>query len=705
MTDIKKDILWRVYLVYFGILVFGFAIIGKIVYIQLKEGVELKAKAQTQELKAFDLEANRGNILDNKGSLLATSVPIFEVRMDVSSPHISDQQFRLKVDSIATGLSKILGNSKQKTKSSLIKARNKGNRYFLIGRRVTYDQLKQIRTLPILRNGKYSGGLIAIQKTQRAKPYNELASRTIGYVIEKENLYVGLEGAYTDVLTGKNGKMVMRRINHGDWIPIHDENEIEPKDGLDIVSTINIHIQDVTENALLRELLNNEAFQGCAIVMEVSTGHIIAIANLRYDSTDAKYKETYNYAIGESIEPGSTFKLASILAALEDNKIKLTDSLYTGEGYTRYYNQEMKDVHKIGNGRITVRDAFEQSSNVGISRVINESYKQEPSKFIDRLYSMSLNEPLGLKILGEGIPKIKHPSTKQTWYGTSLPWMAIGYELMITPLQTLTYYNAVANNGVMVKPMFVSAIKEGGAVIEKFDTEIINSKIASKSTIDSAQSLLEGVVERGTAKRVFKNSPYKAAGKTGTAQIATKGGYNKRNYNASFVGYFPAEAPQYSMIIVINNPSAGKYYGGSVAAPVFRDVADNLYSTIIAAKFNSGISNDSITIPIPNKPVWAIDIVSIYANLDIKEGVKFPVTGDWIKGKTNDKNIAFVDVAFNENIIPNVEGMKAKDAIYLLENYGIETSITGKGKVIRQSIKAGKPIKGNTSIILQLGNY
>ena len=705
MTDIKKDILWRVYLVYFGILVFGFAIIGKIVYIQLKEGVELKAKAQTQELKAFDLEANRGNILDNKGSLLATSVPIFEVRMDVSSPHISDQQFRLKVDSIATGLSKILGNSKQKTKSSLIKARNKGNRYFLIGRRVTYDQLKQIRTLPILRNGKYSGGLIAIQKTQRAKPYNELASRTIGYVIEKENLYVGLEGAYTDVLTGKNGKMVMRRINHGDWIPIHDENEIEPKDGLDIVSTINIHIQDVTENALLRELLNNEAFQGCAIVMEVSTGHIIAIANLRYDSTDAKYKETYNYAIGESIEPGSTFKLASILAALEDNKIKLTDSLYTGEGYTRYYNQEMKDVHKIGNGRITVRDAFEQSSNVGISRVINESYKQEPSKFIDRLYSMSLNEPLGLKILGEGIPKIKHPSTKQTWYGTSLPWMAIGYELMITPLQTLTYYNAVANNGVMVKPMFVSAIKEGGAVIEKFDTEIINSKIASKSTIDSAQSLLEGVVERGTAKRVFKNSPYKAAGKTGTAQIATKGGYNKRNYNASFVGYFPAEAPQYSMIIVINNPSAGKYYGGSVAAPVFRDVADNLYSTIIAAKFNSGISNDSITIPIPNKPVWAIDIVSIYANLDIKEGVKFPVTGDWIKGKSYDKNIAFVDVAFNENIIPNVEGMKAKDAIYLLENYGIETSITGKGKVIRQSIKAGKPIKGNTSIILQLGNY
>ncbi len=705
MTDTKKDILWRVYLVYFGILVFGFAIIGKIVYIQLKEGEELKAKAQTQELKVFDLEANRGNILDNKGSLLATSVPIFEVRFDISSPYITDDQFRLKVDSIANGLSKILNKQKHQTKSSLTKARNKGNRYLLLGRRVTYNQLKQIRALPILRKGKYKGGLITIQKTRRAKPYNELASRTIGYVIEDENLFVGLEGAYTDVLTGKNGKMVMRRINHGDWIPIHDESEIEPKDGLDIVTTIDIHIQDVTENALLKQLLTNKAFQGCAIVMEVKTGHIISVANLRYDSSDSKYKEIYNYAIGESIEPGSTFKLASILAALEDEKIKLTDSLYTGEGYTRYYNQEMKDVHKIGNGRITVRDAFEHSSNVGISRVINESYKEEPSQFIDRLYSMSLNQPIGLKILGEGIPMIKHPSKKKTWYGTSLPWMSIGYELMITPLQTLTYYNAVANDGVMVKPMFVSAIKEGGALIEEFETEIINNEIVSASTIDSAQSLLEGVVKRGTAKRVFKNSPYQAAGKTGTAQIASKGKYNKSNYNASFVGYFPANSPQYSMIVVINNPTAGKYYGGSVAAPVFREVADNLYSTIIAAEFNSGTSNDSTTIPIPKKPAWSQDIESIYSSLNIKERKKLPVTGEWIKGISNDDELVFEEVAFSENKVPNVIGMKAKDAIYLLENNGINTTISGRGRVIRQSIRAGKTINSNTSIKLKLGNY
>lgn len=705
MTDIKKDILWRVYLVYFCILLFGIAIIGKVIYIQVKEGVELKAKAQTQELKVFDLEANRGNILDNKGSLLATSVPIFEVRFDVSSPHISNELFRSKIDSIATGLSKILNKSQRKLKSSLVKARNKGNRYFLINRKVTYNQLKQIRKLPIMRNGKYRGGLIAIQKTKRAKPYNELAARTIGYVNEKENLFVGLEGAYTDVLTGKNGKLVMRRINHGDWIPIHDENEIEPRDGLDIVSTIDIHVQDVAEHALLKQLLANKAFQGCAVVMEVSTGHIVAIANLRYDSSDNKYKETYNYAIGESIEPGSTFKLASILAVLEDKKVKLTDSLFTGEGYTRYYNRDMKDVHKIGNGRITVRDAFEQSSNVGISRIIHESYKEHPEQFINRLYSMSLNEPLGIKIKGEGTPKIKHPSKKKTWYGTSLPWMSIGYELTITPLQTLTFYNAIANNGVMVKPMFVSAIKEGGAVIETFDTEIINSNIVSQKTVDSARSLLEGVVERGTGKRVFRNSPYKVAGKTGTAQIASKGGYNKINYNASFVGYFPADDPHYSAIVVINNPSAGKYYGSSVAAPVFKEIADNLYSTSLSMENNNVSTSNNNNIPVPKKIVWGNDIKSIYASLEIDDDTRFPVTGNWIKANTNETNITFDEIVFSRKLVPNVIGMKAKDAVYLLENTGIQTTISGRGKVKHQSIRAGKPVSGNQSIKLQLATY
>lgn len=704
MIDPGKDILWRVYLVYFVILVFAVAIIAKIVFIQIKEGPELKAKAQTQELKVFDLEAARGNILDRNGSLLATSVPIFEIRFDVSSPHISDKLFSEKIDSVSSGIANIFNRSRAKVRKDLLKARKAGNRYFLIARRADYDQLQQLKEVPIFRRGKYRGGLIAIQKTRRAKPYNELASRTIGYVVPKENLFVGLEGAYTEALTGKNGKMVMRRINHGDWIPIHDENEVEPRDGLDIVTTIDVHIQDVAESSLLAELLKHEAFQGCAVVMEVNTGQIIAIANLRYDSTDQKYKETYNYAIGESIEPGSTFKLASILAVLEDGKINLTDSLVTGEGYTRYYNRELKDVHKIGNGRVTVRDAFEHSSNVGISRIIHENYKENPTEFIDRLYSMSLNEPLGVEIKGEGIPRIKHPSNKKIWYGTSLPWMSIGYELMVTPLQTLTYYNAVANDGVMVKPMFVSAIKEGGAIIEQFDTEIINPQIASESTIDSAQSLLEGVVIRGTAKRVFKDSPYRAAGKTGTAQIAVGGQYNKRNYNASFVGYFPAENPQYSMIVVVNNPSAGRYYGGSVAAPVFREIADNLYSTIIANEYNNSAVTENSSIPLPNDISWRENIKAIYSELNLEDQVDMPITGDWAEKDSEIEN-SLAEVAFREERVPDVRGMNAQDAIYLLENLGVQTSISGRGKVQLQSIRPGTRITSNTKISLQLGNY
>ena len=492
MTDQKKDILWRVYLVYFGILVFGVAIIAKMLHIQIAEGEELKQKAQHQELTVANLEASRGNILASDGSLLATSVPIFEIRFDVASPHIPDALFYEKIDSLASGLATTFNRaSKWQIKNDLIKARKNGKRYHLLSRAATYDQLKELRGLPILRRGKYRGGLITIQKTTRVRPFKELAGRTIGYEIKEENLFVGLEGAFSDVLTGEDGKMVLRRINHGDWVPIHDENEVEPKNGFDIVTTIDVNIQDVTELALLRQLINNEAFQGCAVVMEVATGHIKAIANLRYDSTDHFYKETYNYAIGESIEPGSTFKLYSLMTALEDRKVKLTDSVITGEGYTSYYGRPLKDVHKIKNGRVTVRDVFEHSSNVGISRIINEAYKEDPNEFIEGLYNLGLNVPLGLEIQGEGKPYIKHPSDKKTWYGTSLPWMSIGYELTITPLQNLTLYNAVANNGTKVKPMFVTEIKEAGIQKEVFSTEVIDKKIASEETIQLASHYLK----------------------------------------------------------------------------------------------------------------------------------------------------------------------------------------------------------------------
>jgi len=704
VTDIKKDILWRVYLMYFSILLFAIAIIVKLFYIQIKEGAELTALAQTQELRAFNLEANRGNILAADGSLLATSVPVFEVRMDVASPNIPDKYFLDNLDELSAGLAKILqSKSKREFKSYLLKNRKKGKRYVLLGRKVQYEQLKEIKKLPILKRGKHRGGLISIQTPKRVFPFGELAARTIGYENKSEKYFVGLEGAYSDILTGKDGKLVMRRINHGDWIPIHDENEVEPVDGNDIVTTIDINIQDIADNALLRQLLHNKAFQGCAVVMEVQTGHIKAIANLRYDSTDRKYKETYNYAVGASIEPGSTFKLANMLVALEDDKFKLTDSIITGVGFAVINGIQVQDVHKIGNGRVTIRDVFEYSSNVGMAKLITSAYDNEAAKYVDGLYDMSLNQPLGLEIIGEGQPFIKHPEKSKSWWGTSLTVMSFGYEVKQTPLQTLSYFNAIANDGKMVKPVLVTEVRTGDVSKERFGTEVINKKIASHETIDTVKSLLEGVVKRGTARRAFYGTPYQVAGKTGTAKIVKDGRYT-RDYNASFVGYFPADDPKYTCIVAINKPTEEGYYGGVVAAPAFREIADKIYSTSLVLDLKYETKYGRADEPVRNNPVNYSDLKDIYSSLDINT-VDYLHNDPWAIAQLNNEIIELESVEFSLHHIPNVKGMNAKDAVYLLENMGVKTKLSGRGMVKSQSIKAGTQLKKGQTINLKLAAY
>ncbi|PKP54089.1 MAG: cell division protein [Bacteroidetes bacterium HGW-Bacteroidetes-1] len=703
MQNAKNDILWRVYLLYAGMLLFGFAIIGRIAYIQIYLGEELLAKAAKQELRIFPIDAMRGNILSSDGSLLATTVPVFEVRMDVSSPLIDDQLFNSKVDSLATGLSKILQNkTKSQYLSDLKKARREGNRYFLIKKKVTYAEVKQLRKAPIINKGKYKGGLILIPGNKREKPFKELAHRTIGYENQQEKLFVGIEGAYHEYLKGIDGKQLKRRINNGDWKPLFDENSVEPQNGKDIITTIDVNIQDVAESALRRNLTENQAEQGCAILMEVATGQIVAISNLSLNKKTGLYKETYNYAIAESVEPGSTFKLASIMALLEDKKIHLRDSMNIGSGQMKYFSRTMRDVHSIRNGRITVREAFEKSSNVAISKLVYNAYKEKPEKFIERLYSMSLNIPLNLDIPGEGKPYIKHPSDKKHWYGTSLPWISIGYEITLTPLQILTFYNAVANNGKMVKPQFVKEIRQGNVIIESFEPIVINKSIATQSTIDSVKNLMEGVVERGTAK-FLSNSPFKIAGKTGTAQIASgKKGYNKKNYTASFVGYFPAGKPQYSCIVVISNPSAGKIYGGAVSAPVFQEIADKVYAT--RPGIHDGIAEDKTLlayIPSVHGACNSNDALRLYQLIGVPASVKTE-TNEWIQTIPNGKAIAFQKADFDQGTIPNVLGMNAKDAVYLLENLGLKTQIKGKGVVISQSLLPGDTLSKGQKIELNL---
>lgn len=697
--DIKADILWRVFLVYIAMFIFGLAIIAKVIYIQVAEGDELLARADSLTIRYFNVEASRGNICAVDESLLATSVPMFDIRMDVASPLISNEDFQQQVGPLADGLSRLFKNkSAWEYKSTLIKQRQKGNRYFLIRNNVTYEELQVLRELPLLKRGKYKGGLIIQPKTRRQKPFGSLALRTIGYENATEDLYVGLEGAYTEVLSGKNGKQLRRRINNGDWVPVFDENEVEPVNGRDIITTIDVNLQDVAESSLYDHLVEHNARWGCAVLMEVETGHIKAIANLTRINGTSKYREDYNYAVGQSVEPGSTFKLPSMIALFEDGLTNLDDTMDIGKGYAMYSGLTIKDVHGIRDGKVSIREVFEKSSNVGVSKLVNEKYSSQPRKFIDRLYEMSLNESLDLEIPGEGTPYIKNPKDK-SWSKVSLPFMSIGYELRLTPLQTLTFYNAIANNGRMVRPMFVKEIREAGRVQKRFETVTINKSVCSDQSLAMAHEILEGVVQQGTATSL-KSAPYRVAGKTGTAQIATPNkGYDKTNYNASFVGYFPADNPKYSCIVVVSRPSTGRYYASSVAVPVFKEIADKVYATNLEIQQEDTLPNST------SYPLYATgyqeELKKLYHSFEIPLD-SMSTNAEWAIALQSDSSVLLDTRIFREGLVPNVKGMGARDAVYVLENLGLKVQVTGRGFVREQSIKAGTRLTKGGQITIRL---
>lgn len=657
-----------------------------------------KAKAEKLSLKYFTIQPNRGNIYDVNGEILATSVPLFEVRMDVASPLIQDSTFKQEVDSLAIRLSGYFRDKSAKEyKTLLAKARKNKNRYLLIKRKVTFDQLKAIKTFPIFRLGKNSGGLITAVQNKRVYPFDKLGYRTLGWFKEGNSNNVGIESAFNDAMQGMVGKRLYQRIPDGNWRPMNKDNEIEPVNGADILTTIDINIQDVAEEALLQQLIVNKADHGCAILMEVKTGEIRAIANLGL-TKQGNYEELYNYAIGESTEPGSTFKLFSLLAAFEDGKVKLDDIVDVTGGVTQYGRRTMRDSH-MGGGVMTVQQAFEKSSNVGISKIIYRSYTSDPQAFVDRLHSFSVNKRLGLEIKGEGRPQIL--GTKDgLWSNSSLPWMSIGYEVALTPLQILTFYNAVANDGVMVKPHFVKEIRKAGQPVSSFEPTVINQRIASKEAISMAQTMLEAVVDHGTGS-VLKNPIYKVAGKTGTAQVAqNRGGYNKTNYKGSFVGYFPAENPKYSCIVVINNPTVGGYYGGTISAPVFREIADRIYAT----DPDVGMNWTDTTHTIRANPLHAGNTKDIqYLSKWLGYAMGMPNKSEWITQVTDSNGSRFATVAYGPMTIPSVIGMGASDAVYRLEKLGVKVQISGVGLVKQQSLAAGSKFLPGMPVLLSLG--
>jgi cell division protein FtsI (penicillin-binding protein 3) len=686
-------------------LVFAVAIVYRIVQVQFIQGDKWREKAKQLTTMYIDIEAARGNIFDVNGNLLATSLPYFEVGMDVNAPSIVPDTFSKYKAPLAEELANLFKDKEAKEYLKMLqKARNKNDRYIVLHRNVSYRDLQTMKTFPLLKKGK-RGGLVYLQTNKRERPFKMLAYRTIGYTQDK--LKVGIEGAYDTTLRGVSGKRLMQKIAADVWRPINDENEVEPKNGNDIYTTIDINIQDVAENALYKALMKNNASHGCAVLMEVKTGEIKAIANLtRTDS--GQYSERYNYAMGYATEPGSTFKLPSFLAAMDDGYIDLDDEFNVWNGTCQYYDRTMKDSHEPKSPKLTAQEIFETSSNVGTSQIITKYYSKDPQKYIDKLRSFNLDKPLDMGIPGEGKPKIKKVRSSE-WYGTSLPWISIGYESAITPLQTLTLYNAIANNGSMVKPRFIREIQRNGKTLQVFGPEIINPQIVKPSTVAMAKKMMEGVVERGSGKGININA-FKVAGKTGTAQIAYGGkSYSDKgnhSYQASFVGYFPADNPLYTCIVIVYNPSAGDYYASAVAAPVFKEIAEKVYSNSL--DFQKEINGRQ---PLLTKNPELIktqkeDAEYILNAFNIKykgpdSGAVWVVKGaDSTSMKLSSSN---VEGTLRKGLIPNLYGMSAKDALFLLENKGINVKLQGIGSVKKQSLEAGSKFYKGSLITLILG--
>jgi cell division protein FtsI (penicillin-binding protein 3) len=633
-------------------------ILIKLNNIQWVEGPYYRKLAQERTVKNFTIPANKGNVYSADGSLLATSIPEYSIYFDAVAP--SSELFKENIQALSDSLSVMFGKSSGHYQAKLQKARANKSRYLFIAKKLSYTEQMRIKSFPLFNKGANKGGLIIEQKIVREHPIGLVAKRTIGYERSNED-GKGLEYAFRDYLNGKNGHRMMQKIAKNQWKPINDINEKEPQDGYDIISTIDVYIQDIAHHALLKQLEYYSADHGCVVVMETKTGHIKAISNLGR-AEDGSYYETQNYAITESHEPGSTFKLMDLIAVLDDKKAD-TGTVYNYfGGEIEYYKRKVRDSHKGGYGKISLARGFELSSNTVLVQSVYESYKNNPKQFVDRINSYGLNKPLGLPIKGEGIPVIPQPGTNR-WSGVALPWMAFGYGLSVTPLQTLTLYNAVANDGVMVKPIFVSEIKEWNKTIKKYNTEVINPNICSKETLNKVQAVLENVVKKGTGSKLYSKD-FSMAGKTGTAQV----NYNKSNmyYASSFVGYFPANEPKYSCIVVVHKPDKTVgYYGGDVAGPVFKRIAQKI--------FTDSPSTNHVK------------------NIDAKV-------------VTQEKNYAvyYKKAENEERIVPNVKGMEGMDAVALLENLGLKVKVIGIGRVKKQSLTSGQAFNKNQTIIIEL---
>ncbi len=698
--DVKKDILWRVYLGFILMALAGFCILGKAFYIQQVQGDYWRGMSDSLHQRIVSLDAERGTIYSEDGSMLSTSIPQFDIYIDFMAEGLRDKngkRFKENVDSLSICLANMFRDkSSAEYKYMLQTGYREKDRYFLLKRKMSFKEYQQLRTFPLVRLGRNKSGFIADKRIIRLNPYKMLAYRTIGLL--RDSNKVGLELTYDKYLQGTAGKRLVRFIAGGASVPV-DDYEVEAENGKDVITTLDVNIQDVTENALMKMMMKNEAEHGCAIVMEVKTGKIKAIANLGHER-DSLYWEDYNYAITPT-EPGSTFKLVTMLSLLEDKKISLNSSVDLNGGSWQVYRRTVYDSEKHGLYNVSVKQAFEHSSNVGMAKLAWMHYGSNPKQFLRHIKKLKLDSLTGVDLKGEIKPSIYSPESRH-WSNTTLPWMAFGYNLTISPLQMITMYNAVANQGKMMRPYLVNEIREDGRSIQQFQPSVMLESICSKSTLKQLQECLEGVVIEGTAK-ALQSSYYKIAGKTGTALVANGNrGYADKIYQSSFAGYFPADNPQYTIIVVIKNkPHAANFYGASVAGPVFKEIADQIYSLKVSQEHNTLNAFRRVDSSSYSYAGYTRDIKNIAQQLEI--GVaRAEGKGNYSRLYKHGVDTVMTSQQISMKKMPLLAGMGLKDAVYLCENLGLKVMVKGKGKVSLQSIAAGQNISKGQVVSIQL---
>ncbi len=707
----RKQLAIRGWLGFILFCLLGAAIVGRVLVIQSREHAHWTAVGEKFSASVRTIVPSRGQIYSHDGSVLATSVPVYDVRWDTQSQGIDWELYAETEDSLCAGLARVLGNEPGHYRQLLKTGRARESRAALVARKISYAQRQAILALPFVKEGRNESGFTFAQSEVRLKPFGDLAGRTVG--IHREDGAVGLEASWNDVLAGVEGKQMQRYVIGGDWVPVSEEYIVAPRAGLDVVTTIDMHLQDVASRALERQLVKHNAKWGTVILMEVATGKIRAMANLErqgdgLDSlTRGVYREVLNRAVVESVEPGSTFKLASIMAAMEAGGAKPDDWVETGNGRVTFHGKEMTDaeVDKTGGyGRIDLQTVFARSSNVGTALTVKRCFGSEPQRFLDALHQLGVGDRTGIRLGGEPAPRVHRKVGDNGWSKLSITQMSIGYEVQQTPLQVLMLYNAVANGGRMVRPLLVESTQLNGQTVENFSPEVIRESICSKETLAAAQAMLRAVADPagvGTGRTLFKDRPYTVAGKTGTSRVVRDGVYDG-TYRASFAGYFPAEAPRYSCIVVVAETQSGVFYGGSIAGPIFQELADKVYAT--DPSFHADAAQAPLAAMRRNPyllhgPKVERERLLEHWGWAFSDSARGDV--DWVEAIATDSTLTLKPRAITRGVIPDVRGMGLRDALYLLENAGLTVQYNGIGSVRQQSIEPGTPCARQT-ISLQL---